>query len=148
MDLEITYRIINLIVLPAWVLLIFAPHWQGTEKIVHAVFIPLLLALIYIYFIGWAMFFGGGATGGGMSTLPQVMALFDSPVSTLAGWTHYLVFDLFVGAWIVRDGIRRNISGLWRGPCLFFTLMFGPIGLAMYLLLRLFKGNGTRLQEA
>ena len=76
------------------------------------------------------------------------MRLFDSPVSMLAGWTHYLVFDLFVGAWIVRDGIRRNISAIVRAPCLVFTFMFGPIGLALYLLVRIAKGKGVCLQEA
>ena len=147
MDLETIYSLLNISVMPAWALLIFAPNWRGTEKIVHAVFIPLILACFYIYYLIWAIFLGGGAEGAGMSSLSQVMHMFDSPVSTLAGWAHYLVFDLFVGAWIVRDGMRRGISALWRAPCLIFTLMFGPVGLAMYLILRTLKGEGVSLQE-
>ena len=147
MDFELIYSLVNISVMPAWALLILVPNWRGTDKIVHAAYFPLGLTIVYAYFLAWGMFFGGGSEGAGMSTLAQVMRLFDSPVSMLAGWTHYLVFDLFVGAWIVRDGIRRNISAIVRAPCLVFTFMFGPIGLALYLLVRIVKGQGISLQE-
>ncbi len=147
MNLEMAYSVINASVMPAWILLICAPNWKWTHKIVHAVFIPLLLAIVYAYFLGWGIFFGGGAPGAGMSNLGAVMHLFDSPVSTLAGWTHYLVFDLFVGAWIVRDAQRRGIAHIWRVPCLLFTFMFGPLGLALYLLIRWVRGRGVSLSE-
>lgn len=146
-DFETIYTVINLSVMPAWALLVFAPKWRGTDKLVHMAFIPLLLALVYIYFLCWSLFFGAGAAGGDMSTLAGVMALFDSPVPTLVGWTHYLVFDLFVGAWIARDARRRGLAHGWVVPCLLFTLMFGPIGLALYLGLRIIKGQGVSLTE-
>ena len=147
MDLAIVYKIVNLSVLPAWGLLMFAPNWRLTERCVHAAFMPLILAAVYIYFLGWGIFFGGGAEGAGMGSLNAVMTLFDSPVSMIAGWVHYLAFDLFVGAWIVRDGQRRGTGPLLRLPCLVFTLMFGPVGLAMYFVVRLVKGEGLRLTE-
>lgn len=140
MDLELLFKIINFIVMPAWALLILAPNWKFTTSVVHAVFIPLVLVLFYTYFIGWALFFGGGEDGG-FDTLAGVMVLFDSPVGTLAGWTHYLVFDLFVGMWIARDRKRYNIGHVWTVPCLILTYMFGPVGLGLYLLLRFFKSD-------
>ena len=147
MNLETVYSIVNISVMPAWVLLMLAPNWHFTKRFVQAAFMPLILAASYIYFLGWSMFFGGGADGAGMGSLSAVMTLFDSPVSVIGGWIHYLAFDLFVGAWIVRDGQRRGIGALLRFPCLFFTLMFGPIGLAMYFIVRLVKGEGLSLAE-
>ena len=142
MDFETVYLLINLSVVPAWGLLIFAPRWSITDKVVHAVFFPLMLIAAYVYFIGWGIFFGAAAEGAGMSSLKEVMALFDSPVSTLGAWVHYLVFDLFVGAWIARDARRRGIAHLLTVPCLLLAFMFGPVGLGLYLLLRMALGKG------
>ena len=52
------------------------------------------------------------------------------------GWIHYLVFDLFVGAWIGRDAIRRAIPHWMVVPCLVVTLFIGPVGLLLYFLVR------------
>jgi hypothetical protein len=54
----------------------------------------------------------------------------------LAGWVHYLAFDLFIGAWQVRDAQRRGIKHLWVVPCLLTTLVFGPAGLLLYFIMR------------
>ncbi len=70
------------------------------------------------------------------------MAFFTSPVLATAGWVHYLVFDLFIGAWQVRDAGRRGLSHLAVIPCLIVTLLFGPAGLLCYLALRLVTGKG------
>lgn len=146
LDLELVYKCVHLVVLPAWILLIFAPNWRFTDKFVHAAFIPLIMVVIYIYFIGWAVFFGAG--GGGFGSLKDVMAAFDSPVATLGGWVHYLVFDLFVGMWIARDGKRHGMAHAWLVPCIVFAFVFGPVGLGLYLVLRkLVAKTGWSLHE-
>lgn len=147
MDYEILFKLVNLSVMPAWALLVFAPKWKGTEKIVHAAFFPLLFGLAYIYFLSWSIFFGGGVQGAGMSTLAKVMTLFDSPVSMLGGWVHYLVFDLFIGAWIARDAQRHGFAHILVVPCLLLCFIFGPIGLFLYMVLRWVKGKGFSLRE-
>ena len=58
----------------------------------------------------------------------------------MAGWIHYLAFDLFIGAWEVRDARRLGVPHMVVVPCLFFTLMAGPVGLALYFAMR----AGTR----
>jgi hypothetical protein len=35
--------------------------------------------------------------------LSAVAMLFSNPWLLLAGWTHYLAFDLFIGSWKLRD---------------------------------------------
>ena len=144
MDPATLFLICNYGVLPAWLLLAVAPGWVWTERLVHAVWIPLLLATVYV----WAFATNPGTPeGGGFGSLAGVMALFTSPHAVLAGWVHYLAFDLFVGAWEVRDGRRRGIAHALLLPCLFFTLMLGPVGLALYLALRWALRRETALQE-
>jgi Mn2+/Fe2+ NRAMP family transporter len=75
------------------------------------------------------------------------MAFFTSPVAATAGWIHYLVFDLFVGAWQVRDAQRRGITHLAVIPCLVLTLLAGPVGLLLYLALRTGMRRGGFLLE-
>ncbi|PHR61156.1 MAG: hypothetical protein COA43_04040 [Robiginitomaculum sp.] len=147
MDYEIWFKLVNLSVMPAWALLVFAPKWKGTEKIVHTAFFPLMFGLAYIYFLSWGIVFGGSVEGAGMSTLAKVMLLFDSPVSMLAGWIHYLVFDLFIGAWIARDAQRHDFAHIFVVPCLLLCFIFGPIGLFLYMVLCWVKGKGFSLRE-
>ena len=131
-------------VIPAWILLAVAPSWSWTQRIVHQIWIPIFLGSVYL-----AVFLTSPAmpSGGGFSSLKGVMTLFTSPHFALVGWVHYLVFDLFVGAWEVRDARRRSISHWFVVPCLFLTLMLGPIGLLAYLTLRYGLKREVSLEE-
>jgi hypothetical protein len=142
---ERLFTLVNAAVLPAWILLAVAPGWRWTQRFVHAIWIPLVLAGFYLYAMVAA---GPFPEGGGFSTLPEVMVLFTRPMSVLAGWIHYLAFDLFVGAWEARDALRRGIGRGWMVVPLFFTLMAGPLGLALYLGLRWVFTHETGLAEA
>jgi hypothetical protein len=68
--------------------------------------------------------------------LADVRALFSNDFLLLAGWIHYLAFDLFIGSWEVRDARRLGIHHLTVVPCLVLTFMLGPVGLLLYLALR------------
>ena len=65
-----------------------------------------------------------------------VKALFTQDRTVLAGWVHYLAFDLFIGCWEVMDAKERGVSHWLVVPCLFLTFMFGPAGLLLYFALR------------
>ena len=140
---------IHIVIAPAWLLLLFAPRWRGTQIVAHTALIPLVLAAAYGAFLTLAIGFGQAADGAGMTNIAAISALFSHPVGVLTGWTHFLVFDLFVGAWIARDALRRGVSHALVAPSLVLTLMFGPLGLLLYLLGRglLFRG-GWGLQES
>jgi hypothetical protein len=144
MNPEIVFQICNMAVLPAWLLLAVAPGWEWTRRIVHAIWIPAALGVVYLW---GAVVSPGTPEGGSFSTLEGVMILFTSPATVLVGWIHYLAFDLFVGAWEVRDARRREIPHLWVVPCLFMTLMAGPLGLLLYIGLRAVKTKATTLVE-
>lgn len=144
MSLDTLFVVCNEGILPAWLLLLLAPGWRWTQRIIHAIWIPLLLGGAY----AGLLFAGPGAPeGAGFGSLPAVMRLFDAPSTALAGWIHYLVFDLFVGAWETRDARRLGISHLWVAPCLIVTLMLGPLGLVAYLAVRHVKTGAVSLVE-
>lgn len=141
MSTDELFLICNYAVMPAWLLLFLLPHHRVTQLLVHAIWVPLILTPFYI----WALFFGQPAPeGASFGSLQGVMLLFQSPTAVLGGWIHYLIFDLFIGAWIVRDAKRRDINHWLTLPILLATLMVGPVGLMLYLLLRLaMKGTVT-----
>lgn len=143
MDYGTYYSIINYLVMPAWLLLVILPKHAITEKLVHSGVYPIILGLLYLVLWVRALAFGESAEGGGFSTLETVMTAFTHPNVALMGWAHYLVFDLFVGAWIGRDAARRGVNHFMVIPCLIFTFLAGPIGLLLYLLLRQVTGKGS-----
>lgn len=149
MSYETVFSLINMSVLPAWFLLIFLPRLDLTQRLVHAAIYPLVLGAFYLCVMSWAIASGSvGSGGANFTSISGITAIFQSPVGVLIGWSHYLVFDLFVGAWIGRDSLRRGMPHLAVAPCLFFTFMLGPIGLLAYLVLRMaLRKGGLSLDE-
>ncbi len=144
MDLDLAFSLSNMVVLPAWALLIFAPGWSRTQSLVHALWIPVLLGAVYMGIIAMG---SPAPEGSGFDSLDGVTRLFSSPTTMLAGWVHYLVFDLFVGAWEVRDARRLGLSHIWVVPCLVLTFVLGPLGLMVYLLWRgVLRGSTTLIE--
>jgi hypothetical protein len=113
---------------------LFAAPARPIAQTAARLVIPALLAIAYGLLI-WTGF--DEAKGGGFSSIAEVRALFASDSALAAGWLHYLAFDLFVGSWIAADGIERRIPALLILPSLPLTFLFGPLGLLLYLALRL-----------
>ncbi len=118
-----------------WLLMAIAPRWTWTRKIVLSGLYPLLLGLVYLGIFA----LGLGKSEGDFNSLAGVTLLFENPYALTAGWIHYLAFDMFIGAWEVTDSQKHGISHWLVIPCLFLTLMFGPIGLITYFIIRLIK---------
>jgi hypothetical protein len=144
MPLEILFKAANWAVLPFWLLLLIAPRWRWTQRLVHGPVVLLLLTPIYAY-----MLFGYATAPKEMSfmSLYGVMIGFSAPNIVVAGWIHYLIFDLFIGAWESRDALRRGLPYLWVIPCLLGTLMFGPIGLTLYVIVRFIHSRVVEYDE-
>lgn len=137
MNAELIFSIASNAVLPAWILLAIAPGWKGTQWIVHSAAFSLAIAALYAIVIIPAMSSGEGS----MFTLAGVQQLFSNPLAALAGWLHYLAFDLFIGAWEVRNARRLAIPHWQVLPCLVFTLMLGPVGLLAFFVVRWAHGH-------
>jgi Domain of unknown function (DUF4281) len=129
---ERLFSLCNSFALLGWLILVFTGRMRWAARLVSGAIIPLIIAILYAYLIA-AHF---GETRGGFGTLDQVAALFSNRWLLLAGWIHYLAFDLFIGSWEVRDAQALGMPHLLVIPCLALTFLFGPAGLLLYFLIR------------
>jgi hypothetical protein len=108
-----------------------------TRSVVLTIAVGLLSAMyVYLLFFAKHLDEPGTRPKGGFSSLAGVISLFKSPRVVLVGWIHFLAFDLMVGLYIATDAARVGIVHWWLLPVLFLTLMFGPMGLLLYLVIR------------
>ncbi len=132
MEPALLFKIANLMALLGWIIIVALHDRPLTYRLVFNGII-LLLSVFYASAITWS--FSDSQGDGNFSSLEGVMALFTSPKAVLAGWIHYLAFDMTVGLLIVHYGAKNGINRLVLLPCLFFTFMFGPVGLLLFYLL-------------
>lgn len=133
MNSETVFSIVNALVMPQWLMMIFVPHWKWTQKLADSYLIPLLLAAVYACYVITSL---GNLDFMSFSTLAGIKALFADDESVLVGWVHYLCFDLVAGTWIYKDSLSRGMNRILVGPCLFLCLMMGPIGFLLYWIIR------------
>ncbi|QJX45510.1 DUF4281 domain-containing protein [Hymenobacter taeanensis] len=131
------FSVANTVALLGWGLLLVAPRWRATRRLVLSGALPLLLAVAYALLIS-SHYLGPHSSEGGFNSLAEVAALFQDPWGLLAGWVHYLCFDMSIGIWESLDARRRGVPHLLLVPCLLLTFLFGPVGLLLYSLLRHF----------
>jgi hypothetical protein len=142
--LELAYSISNIVLAPAWLLLIFAPHWRWTERIVHRIWVPLLycLAVTLILIIKPA-----SSEGANIASLTGFMRLLSDPTTALMVWIQLVIWDLFIGAWMARDARRYGIHPGWMIAPMIIVYIFGPPGLLLYLALRFAMKRDAGLVE-
>ncbi len=115
-----------------WLLLLFLPRWRWTERLVLSGFWSLLLSVLYLFLV---VRFMPGAEGG-FGSLAEVRTLFSADALLLAGWVHYLAFDLFIGAVEVRQAKESGIPHLLVVPALLLTFLVGPVGLVLFFVIK------------
>ena len=135
MSAEMMFTLVNAFVLPFWILLLVAPFARVTRWLVHSGLVPVVLGVVYTAFIVISML-GDPPEGAGMQSLSGLQAAFSDERALIGAWVHYLVFDLFVGAWIIRDAKRAGIPHLAVVVPAILTFVLGPLGLLLYMLLR------------
>lgn len=121
------FSIANPVALAGWLVLAWAVFRNnaGLRDEIAGRWWPVGFAALYTLLI--LLFFAGAE--GGFDTLANVQRLFTSPWVALAGWVHYLAFDLFIGALIAKRIMEAGASRLWLIGLLPATFLFGPIGL-------------------
>lgn len=138
MTAEQIFAIANSVSVLCWILLAILPNRRWVTDVLTGTAAPALFAVTYIAIVV-AVF---PRAEGTFSTLAGVTQFFSNPWLLLAGWLHYLAFDLLVGTWEARDSIERGVPRWLLVPCLFMTLMFGPLGWLSYMIAR--KRYGPR----
>ncbi|QJQ33291.1 DUF4281 domain-containing protein [Sphingomonas lacunae] len=137
---ETLFSLTNGWAMVGWVILAFLPRKPFLLSFVLYLVVALLCLVYAVALAGLVsgQLDAGGGTPGTMdfTSLAGVMALFDSKGGAVIGWTHYLAFDLFTGLWIARDADAKGFSRIVQVPILFATLMVGPVGLLIWLVVR------------
>lgn len=130
------FSIAGMITMPMWILMILLPKWSVTKFLMNFKIIPLVLSLVYALYIFKALTIGGMMDFG---SLKSVMNLFTEENAVLAGWVHYLAFDLLIGMWMIKQNEESKIHQLIMIPCLFGTFMFGPLGFLVFMIIKTIK---------
>jgi hypothetical protein len=134
MDPQLLFTLTFPLAAPFWALMILAPGWSVTRRIIGSplVVVPPMLVYALLVVPQFATFFPAVAS----PELAGVAALLGTSAGAAAGWAHFIAFDLFVGRWIYLDGRERGIHPLVMAPVLVLTILLAPLGLLAHLLLR------------
>lgn len=140
MDSDLLFRIGNTAALVGWAALLASPWIPTVAERISGIVIPGLLSAAYA---GLVMAFWAGAEGG-FGSLDDVALLFRTREVLLAGWLHYLTFDLLIGAWEVRTARKAGIPFILIVPCLALTFLFGPAGFLVFLVVWGLRARAAR----
>jgi hypothetical protein len=121
------FRLANIVAMLGWIALLFLPRRQWLNQFIRfgtvAALSLLYSVLIFVYFFR--------VPGGGFGSIAMVRALFSSDPVSIAGWVHYLAFDLLTGVWLAERLDHQRVSRAVQVPILMATFMFGPFGLLL-----------------
>ncbi|MGC5031053.1 ABA4-like family protein [Micromonospora sp. DT229] len=131
---EVLFTLTFAVAAPFWALMILAPKWSVTARIIASPLVVIPGVVIYALLVLPAL--GQVLPAVASPTLEGVRGLLGEPDGAAAGWAHMIVFDLFVGRWAWLDSRKRGVPSLVMAPVLVLTILLGPLGLAAYLALR------------
>jgi hypothetical protein len=134
LSLDALFSVASAVAAAGWLALALVPlRFSFPRKV--AVIVALGIATLYTALIGiyWAQ------GQGGFGSLDDVSRLFDPRGLLLAGWVHYLAFDLLIGTWEREEARRTGISRVVLVPSLLLTFLFGPFGWLVFLAARQFR---------
>lgn len=130
------FSIANMTVMPMWLLMILIPKWKVTSFLIDFKIIPILISIVYAIYIFQAIQIGGMMDFG---SLGAVIDLFTEEHAVLAGWVHYLAFDLLIGMWMLDQNKELKINQILMAPVLLATFMFGPLGFLLFMAIKTLK---------
>ncbi len=133
-SLEAVFRIANFGAVVGWIVLVLAAllSWRGALQKFCGGLVPLLMAAAYVVLI--VTHWGGGT--GDLSSLAGLGAMARQPAVLMAGWLHYLAFDLLVGVMIVERFLDDRMPRILLLPVLPLTFFFGPAGWLLFQAIR------------
>ncbi len=132
MNYETAFSAAGILAMVGWLMLLTSPFYPKWSNLIAGFVIPLILSLGYVVLLALSSRNGEG----GFGSLAEVMQMFSYSDAMLAGWIHFLAFDLFIGAWQCRKAREDGMIFWLVIPCLVLTFLFGPLGMLTFLVLR------------
>ena len=132
--MSLIFQLSNLYILPWWFLMIAAPSWNGTKRVIASPWIIAPLGVLYTVLVAPTF----------IELLPTLMnpqldvlmQLFASSTGTTIAWIHIICFDLWVGRWMFLDSEALELNVWLRRIILITILMAGPFGALLYVVIR------------
>ncbi|TCO65566.1 ABA4-like family protein [Actinocrispum wychmicini] len=122
---------------PFWALMILAPAWSWTHRIISSPLVAAPTAALYLVLVVPRLAdLLPVVTSPSLEKLQAAMA--DGAAATVV-WAHIIAFDLFVGRWMYLESRRRGIHPLVMAPVLIVTILFAPIGFLVFLVVRVIR---------
>lgn len=122
------FELANMVALAGWVMLAVLPASVTVRALVRYGIVGAL-ALGYLVLIVPQL---PALSPQSFMSLGGIKALFGNDWLLVAGWVHYLAFDLVAGLWIAERAVAIKLGRLWLVLILALTLMLGPVGLAVF----------------
>eukprot|EP00899_Mesostigma_viride_P022499 jgi/Mesvir1/3433/Mv11931-RA.1 len=127
------FQAAQLMVLPFYGLMIAAPKWHWTKRIIKSGLPYIVMGFMYTYLlvISWQpdtadLIFN---TSNYMPTMASICVMFSRPLTVASAWVHLLAMDLFSAAHVFLDGLQQNVE---TRHSLVLCMMFGPTGLVCH----------------
>jgi hypothetical protein len=152
--LEMIYHFTNIGVIPMWILLAFLPSWNGTKVLINSILVPLILGLTYFYVLYIYINTSEGIFSNILDKgkifelylgIEQLKKIFSDKNVLLLFWIHFLTANLILGAWIATDAAKNKALQFIVLVPLVLTYFAGPLGLGVYLILRLLAAQKFKL---
>ena len=140
MDYETLFSIAGLIAMIGWLCLLASPLIPKWADWIAGMVLPIVLSVGYVVLL----VIPSSSSAGGFGTLADVMVLFSYEQAALAGWVHFLAFDLFIGAWVCRYARAEGVSFCFVAPCLPVVFLFGPAGLLAFQAIHAVRNRSNR----
>ena len=128
------FQLSNLLVMPFWVLMIAAPKWGWSRRIMASTLVVIPIAVLYS-----SLVIPNFAALLPLLANPQldiIAGLLSTPSGATTAWIHFLAFDLWTGRWVYSDSQQVSIPTWLTSLCLVCVFMVGPFGLLVYILVR------------
>jgi len=155
--LETIYLVSNYAVIPLWVMLLVAPNSKFTNVVINSIALPGILASTYVYLLYQQYYSGGMFTEEATSValnnfslylgVEQLSSLMANKTFLLIFWIHFLTISIFIGTWIAKDSLRNGIHKYVTAVPLILTYFTGPLGLFLYLFVRLVIVQKVRIHD-
>jgi hypothetical protein len=155
--LDTIYMVTNIGVIPLWIMLLLFPNSKFTSIVINSIALPIILAATYGYLL-YQEFYIDGLFAADASTkimdnfalygsLDQLSNLMSNKTFLLTFWIHFLTISIFTGTWIAKDAARNGIHKYVVMLPLILTYFTGPLGLFLYLFLRLIIIQKIKIHE-
>jgi Domain of unknown function (DUF4281) len=146
MTTDLLFQLTFYLALPFWALLILAPRWSWTPRVLASPWVTLLPLAVYL--VVALPHFGELWRVVSQPELDPLREFLGRPYGAAAIWAHLVAFDLFLGRWMYFEGRALGLPTVLVSAILLLTIFLSPFGLLAFLAARSVRGALTRRRAA